>query len=156
MYAARGQMRGRGGVGAVIDRPLQPSGQCDITGKSHGGVGSPRPRPNGNVKFTVRSVGTATMPPVQPSGQCDITGKPRGRAMLAPTTKGKIAIKFQVPRRGGVTPPYSTTKYRAPAVRRGRGSLSLQAILKKLRSYAGIQRRVAVIAHRVGCAGYGQ
>ena len=37
--------------------------------------------------------------------------------MVAPTTKGKIAIKFYVPRRGGVTPPYIAFYKNAPARR---------------------------------------
>ena len=36
MCAVQGQIRGDRGVGAVIDRPLQPTGQSDITGKPHG------------------------------------------------------------------------------------------------------------------------
>ena len=40
--------------------------------------------------------------------------------MLAPTTKGKIAIKFQVPRRGGVTPPYGAAAMVFQPFRKGR------------------------------------
>ena len=35
--------------------------------------------------------------------------------MLAPTTKEIIAIKFYVPRRGGVTPPYVATAHNKKA-----------------------------------------
>ena len=37
-------------------------------------------------------VGAVIDRPPQPSRQCNLPGKPRGRAMLAPTTKGVIAI----------------------------------------------------------------
>ena len=43
MYAAQGQIREERGVGAVIDRLLQPSGQYDITAKPHGGAGQAPP-----------------------------------------------------------------------------------------------------------------
>ena len=145
MSAARthsNETRGRGGVcparsfmamiilrvirrGGIYAARCSRPGYYDISEKPQGTHICVPYKPAGNTIFSRNMaanknhhpVGASIARPLQPHRQIDLTAKRHGRAMLAPTTKGKIAIKFYVPRRGGVTPPYIAFYKNAPARR---------------------------------------
>ena len=138
MSAARthsNETRGRGGVcparsfmamiilrvirrGGIYAARCSRPGYYDISEKPQGTHICVPYKPAGNTIFSRNMaanknhhpVGASIARPLQPHRQIDLTAKRHGRAMLAPTTKGIIAIQFYISRRGGVTPPYGAIK----------------------------------------------